>query len=118
VRTVEGSQHEKVPGYTGPKQFLLCTGPCMCGEVDTCLVYTGMQANNKYADITVYFHRFNSCRFNYCMYIYFKYMHFLYNSTCIEHIDQLDGRHKQSARRVSYLVEDANLIYVTCRVGQ
>ena len=50
--------------------------------------------------------------------IYFEYMHFIYNSTCIEYIDQLDGQHKQSARRVSYLVEDANLIYVTCRVGQ
>ena len=45
-------------------------------------------------------------------------MHFIYNSTCIEYIDQLDGQHKQSARRVSYLAQDANLIDVTCRVGQ
>ena len=41
----------------------------------------------------------------------------MHNSTCIAYIE-IDSWHKQSARRVSYLVEDANLIYLICRVGQ
>ena len=113
-----GSQHGRCLGIRVQNNSCCARGHACAAKWTRGLVHTGMQANNKYADITVYFHRFNSCRFNYCMYIYFEYMHFIYNSTCIEYIDQLDGQHKQSARRVSYLVEDANLIYVTCRVGQ
>ena len=52
------------------------------------------------------------------MYILRVYRYFMYDSTCIEYIDQLDGRYKQSIRYVSNLVKDANLIYFTYRVGQ
>jgi hypothetical protein len=59
----------------------------MCGDVDS---WSGgvlaCKPIKKYTDITVYFHRLNSYRFN-----YYIYMHFLYNFTCIEYIDQLDG---------------------------